>query len=227
LGERNSDAQNMRARIIVKYIKILAIFLIIPALYFIIILDLQINDELLENYPLKTTVNNSDTTKIVYQVKPTINSAVLFLGVIAGVESFGDSRTFDDMLDLIISQFSDKVADYTLALLVSSQELFDLISSSLIDSDNQAGFSRITLIFDHNKPTERTHDRQRQKERRRFIAALRNTLVYSSMRDEDYHFWIDSDIIKIPEGLLDSMIESDKDIITPACKSEGFRDYDG
>ena len=174
----------------------------------------------------KTMFNETQATKIVYQLQPIVKSSVLFLSLIADESSFGASRSLLDFLDMIKIQCSFNKADYTLGLLVSSQELFNSIVA-LVESSSPPNFSRITIILDRRRPTERTHAKEKQKERRRFIAMLRNTLVYSSMVEEAYVLWIDSDIVKIPSGLLDTMIESKKDIITPACKAGEWIDYDG
>lgn len=66
-----------------------------------------------------------------------------------------------------------------------------------------------------------------QKERRRSIALLRNTLIYSTLTDEDVTVWMDVDIDVLPPGLVMKMAESGKDIITPGCNwGQRNGDYD-
>jgi len=57
-----------------------------------------------------------------------------------------------------------------------------------------------------------------QRERRRLIARLRNYLLYSTLREEDFVLWLDSDMTEIPSDLLPRMVNSGKDIITTATR---------
>lgn len=159
------------------------------------------------------------------------DSQTLILSLISNGQSYGRGRNFLDYLKVIRSQTVNSGSLFSLGILTSSQQEFDYISS-LADKDVMKGlFTKITILLELKNTGLDGVDRhlhELQKERRRFLASLRNTLVYSSLDEQANVLWIDADIIKIPLGTLDKMIISGLDIITPACR-EGteFPDYDG
>ena len=73
------------------------------------------------------------------------------------------------------------------------------------------------------------HRRAAQYLRRRHLAQARNLLLKAGLKDEDYVLWIDVDIGYLPSDLIQQMIFTDKDVVTPCClfrKNRYVRIYD-
>ena len=60
------------------------------------------------------------------------------------------------------------------------------------------------------------------------LAHLRNFLLYSVSLAPDISgvLWIDADVVQIPEELLRSIVDSDKDIVTARCLNPVGQEYD-
>jgi hypothetical protein len=56
-----------------------------------------------------------------------------------------------------------------------------------------------------------------QAERRSVLAKSRNHLLARGLLDEDWVFWVDSDMIDAPADILDRLLATGKDIIQPHC----------
>lgn len=102
-----------------------------------------------------------------------------------------------------------------------------------LDQKNNSKFNKITLVhapFIENSfqiTRENRHAENIQKKRRSVIAKVRNFLLNTVLHREKYTLFIDSDIIEIPENLLNYFIKSNKDIVVPRIqKGEVCFDYD-
>lgn len=56
-----------------------------------------------------------------------------------------------------------------------------------------------------------------QMERRRVLAWSRNHLLARALEDEDWVLWLDVDVIDYPSDVVDQLLASGKDIVTPHC----------
>jgi hypothetical protein len=112
------------------------------------------------------------------------------------------------------------MSNINIGILASDQQEFDAITE-YVDQlpETEDSFSQIHVLLREKDVGISRDDRKGdevQRERRRLIARLRNYLLYSTLREEEYVLWIDSDMIQIPNNLLKDMIQSGKDIITTA-----------
>ncbi|KAK3084111.1 hypothetical protein FSP39_008322 [Pinctada imbricata] len=76
---------------------------------------------------------------------------------------------------------------------------------------------------------ENKHRRISQYRRRRHLANARNLLMKAGLKDEEYALWIDVDIGYLPSDLIQQMIFTNKDVVTPCClyrKQNQIRIYD-
>ena len=151
---------------------------------------------------------------------------LIYFGLISDRNSYGVNRNFNNYLDVLVAQGQKHT---TLALLISSKDEFES-ASQIIKTRSLPEFSRVVLLLDKTASGLARGDRHldsAQKLRRRRIALLRNTLIYSTLQNEEFSVWMDADIIDITPGTVNKMIQSKKDIITPGCQwGKGGGDYD-
>jgi len=158
------------------------------------------------------------------------NAQVLVLTVIKDSHSWGRERSFLDHLN-IIESLGYPLSSLSLGFLVADEQEFKdlqiLLSSTTF---KEKEYARITLIkrdFPVNISRGERHDAKLQRIRRSIIARARNNLLFSALENEKFVLWIDADIVKVPYGLLQTMVESGKDIITPRCRiAPDEEDYD-
>ncbi|KAK3824126.1 MAG: Anp1-domain-containing protein [Linnemannia elongata] len=148
---------------------------------------------------------------------------VLVLTLVRDRESWSDGRSFPDFLS-IVQGFDHPMSNINLGVLVSDKNEFNAITDYIkhLPDGNKNFFGHIHVILrekDAGIPREHRRADDAQRDRRRLIARLRNYLLYTTMRDEDSVLWIDSDMIRVPNDLLNRMIDSGKDIITTATRS--------
>ncbi|XP_064627793.1 uncharacterized protein LOC135487684 [Lineus longissimus] len=67
------------------------------------------------------------------------------------------------------------------------------------------------------KAWKNKHAKAIQYERRSHLSIVRNMLVSSALKDEDFVLWIDSDIEEAPRDMIDQMLQVHKDIVVPVC----------
>jgi hypothetical protein len=158
---------------------------------------------------------NSSSTSDTHQQK------VLVLTLIRDHDSWGAGRSFKDFLKLV-QGLDYPMSNVTIGILASDKREFKTITKYVNQlSEMEDSFSQIHVLLREKDVGISRDDRKEdevQRERRRLIARLRNYLLYSTLRDEDYVLWIDSDMIQIPDYLLKTMIRSGKDIITVATR---------
>jgi hypothetical protein len=144
-------------------------------------------------------------------------------------ESWGRKRSFVDYVNLI-QNFTFPSECLHLNLLVSSEEEYGVIKSYI--SSSQLMFGKITMILDTGKKGETLsregrHNNDKQRERRRKLAKLRNFLLYSTLAPEVYGvLWIDADVTEIPPHLLADVVESEKDIVASQTDIRNWGTYD-
>ncbi|ODQ57227.1 glycosyltransferase family 62 protein [Wickerhamomyces anomalus NRRL Y-366-8] len=119
----------------------------------------------------------------------------------------------------------------SISLLISDNDEFKKFDEFVTDIFNKIeevkdtsllkdSFSKITLInadfiesqFKVDKGLR--HDPRVQKKRRKLLAQIRNFLVFNGIGSEIYSLALDSDVIELPKNMLETFIESKKDIAT-------------
>lgn len=162
---------------------------------------------------------------------------VLLAAIVRDHESWGEKRTFRDFLNMV-TQFDYPRELLSVGILVSNEKEYELMKTTLLAlnkeqlTNKEYVFTSVKIIhrqMDMNIPrdTDKRHDPNIQKERRRLLARLRNIALTTALEDtHDAVFWIDADIIRIPNNLLTKMVLSKRDIITPFCESPGGGFYD-
>ena len=112
----------------------------------------------------------------------------------------------------------------------------DALSVGLLESDStdatyqelvarlpelERRYRRVTLVkrdFDYRPPS----NTQRwappfQLARRIVLAKSRNHLLFTALEDEDWVLWIDVDVTDYPADVVERMLATGKDIVTPHC----------
>ena len=56
-----------------------------------------------------------------------------------------------------------------------------------------------------------------QVERRSILAKSRNHLLFRALDDEDWVLWLDVDVIEYPADIIERLLTTGKDIVTPNC----------
>jgi Anp1 len=59
-----------------------------------------------------------------------------------------------------------------------------------------------------------------QATRRAILARSRNNLLFRALHDEEWVLWLDVDVVKYPEEILEQLISFDRDIVHPHCVTE-------
>ncbi|KAF9140901.1 Polynucleotide 5'-hydroxyl-kinase grc3 [Mortierella sp. GBA39] len=82
-------------------------------------------------------------------------------------------------------------------------------------------YRRITVLSQKSKLSSVAHDQRHgyelQTSRRKTLARCRNALLMSTLIDESWVLWLDSDVVDYAPDLLLELIKYDKDIIVPNC----------
>ncbi|OWZ04364.1 hypothetical protein PHMEG_00023748 [Phytophthora megakarya] len=147
--------------------------------------------------------------------------SVLILVVLKDAQSWGDGRNAEDFFNLIDS-FDYPKEKMSLAILTSSMSEFSLLQTHFHQHIQQ--YAQLSVLFRDDFSSqdaitrENRHDDELQLNRRRVIARYRNFAVLSTMEDWHQHIlWLDTDVYKVPSGLLKKMIQSGLDIVEPMC----------
>ena len=77
-----------------------------------------------------------------------------------------------------------------------------------------------------NLPHQSRHDFRHMSGRMNSLKIIRNYIVDTYLKDNDYLWWVDADYRKIPYDLLKIVIPYDKDIVMPRVEIFG-KNYDG
>ena len=155
------------------------------------------------------------------------SSELVYLSILHNKHSYGKNRGIKQFVEMITNQ-TTMVQSPSIGLLVSDQDELATITKFMTINFDMLPFSRIVIVhYPETAITDRANrkDDKIQKDRRRRLAILRNTLSFIAISDEDHVIWIDGDIVEIPKGLSQRMINSKKDIVVPSCYLVGG-DYD-
>ncbi|ODQ78433.1 glycosyltransferase family 62 protein [Babjeviella inositovora NRRL Y-12698] len=160
---------------------------------------------------------------------------ILFLLSIGPSNAYGEGRTFEDLLNFLHAT-EYPTEKLSLGLLIVNKEEFEAIDKRITQYYEEATpstkkFQSIKLLYapfleSSTLDREERHHNDKQKERRRTLARARNYLLYNTMDHQDYVLWIDADIISLPDRILTTFVESDRDIITIRITQGNQNDYD-
>lgn len=86
-----------------------------------------------------------------------------------------------------------------------------------------AEFSRVQLFKRDYAYRTQLHrwDQSEQFRRRSIMAKSRNLLLVQALEDEDWVLWIDVDVARWPEDIIEQLLAVQKEIVVPNCLSEG------
>jgi hypothetical protein len=106
---------------------------------------------------------------------------------------------------------------------------FALLSARL--ARLRARFCRVTLLqhhFDfHLPPGVPRWAPPHQLQRRSVLARSRNRLLSGALEDEDWVLWLDVDVIDYPRDVIERLLATGKEIVTPHCvTTPGGRTFD-
>ncbi|KAG0092999.1 hypothetical protein BGZ93_007272 [Podila epicladia] len=148
---------------------------------------------------------------------------VLVLTLVRDRKSWGQGRKVSDFMN-IVQGFDYPMANMNIGILASDKKEFNAIVNYIkqMSGDMTNFFPQIRVILREMDTGSISREERKadnaQRDRRRLIARLRNYLLYSTLRDEDSVLWIDSDMVMVPNKLLQRMIDSGKDVLTTATR---------
>lgn len=94
-----------------------------------------------------------------------------------------------------------------------------------------AGYRRLMLLqkdWGYTVPggKEERHRHVHQLSRRAHLARLRNHLVVTALRDEEWVLWLDADLWSYPPDLIQQLQSAGKDFVVPHCVVEKGQTFD-
>jgi Anp1 len=106
---------------------------------------------------------------------------------------------------------------------------FELLSARLARLRER--FRRVTLLQHdfgfHLPPDVPRWAAPHQRERRSVLARSRNRLLIGALADEDWVLWLDVDVIDYPPDVIERLLVTGKEIVTPHCvMTPGGRTFD-
>jgi hypothetical protein len=129
-------------------------------------------------------------------------------------DSWGKGRSFTDYV-VMLKSFTYPSECIHLNLLISDEKEYKMIKE--IVNSTPLPFAKIVLMLDEGSKGDSSahrHADDRQRERRRKIAKVRNNLLYSTLSPiAQGVLWIDADVVVIPKHLLSDVVDSGRDIV--------------
>ncbi|CCE80338.1 Piso0_003454 [Millerozyma farinosa CBS 7064] len=190
---------------------------------------------------------DNEYTKITYENNKVVpnpsDKTVLILSNIGNGKSYGPELTFRNLLETICSLDYSKNS-MSLGFMVGDVDEFKNVEKELDAYFSSMGSLRFSKLNQYVRKItllsapfiekefgkidrEGRHEDNVQRLRRRTIARSRNFLLFHSLDTEQYTFFIDADIIRIPSTeMLRVFINSGKDIIVPRITRGDLVDYD-
>lgn len=141
-------------------------------------------------------------------------------------------RTVEDMLQILTATQLD-LTTVSLALTTTTLKEY----SNIISATSEYPLARITVILsepDKDLSSIASQDRHTgslQHLRRASLARLRNYLMLSTLENEQHIFWLDADVIRFSEKIVQTMISHSQSnetagIITTVCRKTNSGNYD-
>lgn len=139
-------------------------------------------------------------------------------------------RTTYDLLDLLVGSRLN-LSIVSLAIMTASAEVYEEAKTAT----RRLPFGRVSILqhqdaasnFDYRD----RHNSAMQLARRSALAALRNRLMVSALRDEKHVVWLDADVVEMSDGVIQAMMhhadmDEDAGIITVMCHQNQMDNYD-
>ncbi|KAF7514876.1 hypothetical protein G7054_g14926 [Neopestalotiopsis clavispora] len=139
-------------------------------------------------------------------------------------------RSIYDFLDLLVSTGLD-FTNVTLGFMTTSQDEF----AEMKVASSELPFARTVLVYQQDDGPKFSYQERHspivQRERRAWIAALRNYLTLRTLDDEEHIFWMDADVVEFSDGILQTMLShtaarDDVGILTTRCQQHLIESYD-
>ncbi|KXL43273.1 glycosyltransferase family 62 protein [Acidomyces richmondensis BFW] len=160
---------------------------------------------------------------------------LLFLVLVKDAASWSSdfrssSRSTYDLLDILVGSGLD-LSTISLAIMVSSPEVYEEAKTAT----GRLPFARVSLLQHRNTASDveyrDRHNPAVQLARRSALAALRNRLMVSALRDEKHIVWLDADVVEMSDGVVQAMlhqadVNEDAGIITVMCHQNQMDNYD-
>jgi len=193
-------------------------------------IDEEFNYTKVEFRPTRPSVNPTESEEA--------KSTVLILLTVAGNSGYGKGRTFQDFYTTLETLYKDDIKNsISLAFLINNYEEYVRVENFLtnqISIYDIPAVEKITLILApfiealQGFNREDRHNDNVQRLRRRLIARARNFLLYHALQNEQYTLFIDADITHFdkPQKIIQTFIESKKDVIVPRVTRGDNPDYD-
>lgn len=139
-------------------------------------------------------------------------------------------RSIYDFLDLLVSTGLD-FTRVTLGFMTTSLDEF----AEMKKASAELPFARIVLFYQQDDGPkfayQERHNPVVQRERRAWIAQLRNYLTLRVLDDEKHIFWVDADVVEFSSGILQTMLShtegrEDVGVLTARCQQHLIASYD-
>ncbi|EGW30837.1 uncharacterized protein SPAPADRAFT_62704 [Spathaspora passalidarum NRRL Y-27907] len=177
---------------------------------------------------------------VVYEKESSDNNkhSVLILSSIGSGKSYGGDRDFSKFLDVvrsIVNVRDSSKYEFSLGVQCNDENEFSVIKNAIdsVQDSLEPILSRIILVSAPKLEDQiglsrgNRHNPKLQRLRRRLIAKSRNFLWTTALKNEQYIFFMDADMISLTENMVEYFVESDKDIVVPRVDTAGgIKDYD-
>ena len=101
-----------------------------------------------------------------------------------------------------------------------------MLKTSSSSSSGGGSYASITVLHkDFGNPSIR-HEAWRQRERRQHLAVIRNWLLVTALRSQQWVLWLDADIHTYPADMLERLLARHKRVIVPHVVMPQGRTYD-
>src|SRR6266567_3462247 len=101
----------------------------------------------------------------------------------------------------------------------STDNTYELLAQRTLDLS--AMFRRVVLFKRdfgfHLPPNQPRYAHHLQVQRRTVLAKSRNQLLFRALEDEEWVLWLDVDVIEYPPDVVQRMLATGKEIVTPHC----------
>lgn len=186
------------------------------------------------SHVFEETILRDGTWRFDYR-RPDSNSELIVLAVTHDETSWSVTypdnrqRHASDFFDLVGRQVS--LSNTSIGIFTASKEVYAQLKRQAV----RRSIGRISVFYHpdtQSYPYSDRHQEAVQYERRSTIASLRNKLMARALRDEDYIFWLDADVVDMSDDLVSTMISqaerNPKQVgaITARCQQGSNPNYD-
>ncbi|OZJ02312.1 hypothetical protein BZG36_04451 [Bifiguratus adelaidae] len=165
---------------------------------------------------------------------PSTAAHLLFLVLVWDETSWGRDKgvtySIDTYLNMILNT-GYPTAKISFGFLVGNLNHFYTVRRTVVDFVKQHNIHKASILWKQENEADiidrkQRHEHTLQRQRRRNLGKLRTYLQTSVFDVEDAVVWMDADVVEMPEGIIQKMVGSGKDIITSRCTRGHNPDYD-